>query len=116
LRLDESCPTLAAQSQGTRWDLILQTLCGYRLILSGSECGCIGSGLSVAPWPISGEDFSLVEIHKLYEWPRPFAGAQDALFSHLQERWKDLFKCALEVLLYDLTSTYFESDPRSMRR
>ena len=26
-------------------------------------------------------------------------------------RWKDLFNAKFEVLLYDLTSTYFESDP-----
>ena len=34
------------------------------------------------------------------------------LFSHLQERWKDLFGASFDVLLYDLTSTYFESEPR----
>jgi len=33
-----------------------------------------------------------------------------ALFSHLQERWKDLFNARFEILLYDLTSTYFECD------
>src|SRR5207249_8212264 len=31
-----------------------------------------------------------------------------ALFWHLQERWRDLFGARFEVLLYDLTSTYFE--------
>ena len=34
-----------------------------------------------------------------------------ALFDHLTERWKDLFNAKFDVLLYDLTSTYFESDP-----
>jgi hypothetical protein len=34
-----------------------------------------------------------------------------ALFTHLTERWKDLFNAKFEVLLYDLTSTYFESVP-----
>ena len=29
----------------------------------------------------------------------------------LRERWKDLFGAKFDVLLYDLTSTYFESDP-----
>ena len=29
---------------------------------------------------------------------------------HLQKRWKDLFAARFEVLLYDLTSTYFECD------
>jgi Transposase len=34
-----------------------------------------------------------------------------ALFTHLTERWKDLFNAKFEILLYDLTSTYFECDP-----
>jgi transposase len=34
-----------------------------------------------------------------------------ALFSFLRERWQDLFHVEFEVLLYDLTSTYFECDP-----
>jgi transposase len=29
----------------------------------------------------------------------------------LSERWRDLFHVGYEVLLYDLTSTYFEGDP-----
>ena len=36
---------------------------------------------------------------------------QRALFSYLQERWRDLFQARVEVLLYDLTSTYFECGP-----
>ena len=27
------------------------------------------------------------------------------------ERWRDLFNISYDVLLYDLTSTYFEADP-----
>ena len=33
---------------------------------------------------------------------------RDALFRHLRARWQDLFGVQYEVLLYDLTSTYFE--------
>jgi len=36
---------------------------------------------------------------------------KSALFSHLQTRWRDLFAATFDILLYDLTSTYFESDP-----
>ena len=32
-------------------------------------------------------------------------------FSFLKERWGSLFQARFDVLLYDLTSTYFESDP-----
>src|SRR5271168_5557469 len=31
----------------------------------------------------------------------------------LRQRWQDLFAASFDVLLYDLTSTYFESDPPS---
>jgi transposase len=36
---------------------------------------------------------------------------KEALFGHLRGRWQDLFGVKFEVLLYDLTSTYFESSP-----
>ena len=35
---------------------------------------------------------------------------RDALMSHLQERWSDLFGAECQILLYDLTSTYFEGE------
>jgi transposase len=34
-----------------------------------------------------------------------------AVFDHLVARWRDLFNVSFDVLLYDLTSTYFEADP-----
>jgi hypothetical protein len=34
-----------------------------------------------------------------------------AVFDHLVGRWRDLFNISYDVLLYDLTSTYFEADP-----
>ena len=37
--------------------------------------------------------------------------AERALFSFLRERWETLFDARFDVLLYDLTSSYFESDP-----
>lgn len=36
---------------------------------------------------------------------------REALFCHLPARWQELFAASFEVLLYDLTSTYFECDP-----
>lgn len=33
------------------------------------------------------------------------------LFDHLVGRWRDLFNASFDVLLYDLTSTYFEANP-----
>ena len=38
-----------------------------------------------------------------------------AFFSFLRQRWEVLFQARFDVLLYDLTSTYFESDPAVCR-
>ena len=49
-------------------------------------------------------------INSTSAWIRLIAHKR-ALFDHLTQRWKDLFNAKFDVLLYDLTSTYFESDP-----
>ncbi len=55
-----------------------------------------------------GADFGLAETHKLYACHDLLLAHKQALFSHLTERWRDLFNASFDVLLYDLTSTYFE--------
>ncbi len=56
----------------------------------------------------AGGDFGLAEAHKLYACHDLLLQHKDALFSHLVARWRDLFNANFDVLLYDLTSTYFE--------
>ena len=56
-----------------------------------------------------GEDFALVEKNALYRCLDKVLEHKQALFSHLTERWQGLFGAKFDVLLYDLTSTYFES-------
>src|SRR2546425_7987473 len=58
-----------------------------------------------------GEDLGLAEIHKLYRCHDRLLEHKQALFDHLVGRWRDLFNVSFDVLLYDLTSTYFEIDP-----
>ena len=55
-----------------------------------------------------GADFGLAEAHKLYACHDKLLAHKQALFSHLTQRWRDLFNASFDVLLYDLTSTYFE--------
>lgn len=43
--------------------------------------------------------------------PRPALRAQTELFTFLKRKWNLLFNASYDVLLYDLTSTYFESPP-----
>src|SRR5437868_11538836 len=58
-----------------------------------------------------GEDAGLAEIHKLYRCHDRLLVHKQAVFDHLTGRWRDLFNISYDVLLYDLTSTYFEADP-----
>ena len=69
-----------------------------------------------APWPICGSGLCAGESHKLYECHDRLLEHKQALFDHLVSRWRDLFNASFEVLLYDLTSTYFESEPPRVKR
>jgi len=104
---------LPPSRKGTRWDLVLQTLCAYRLIDPGSEWRLHRHWFEhSAMGDLLGADFGqLAESHKLYECHDLIVKHKGALFDHLTQRWKDLFNAKFDVLLYDLTSTYFESEP-----
>jgi Transposase DDE domain len=103
---------LPPSRKGTRWDLVLQTLVTYRLLDPGSEWKLHRQWFeTTALADLLGADFGLAESHKLYECLDRLLPHKAALFAHLTARWKDLFNAKFEVLLYDLTSTYFESDP-----
>src|SRR3981081_2392805 len=78
----------------------------------GASGGCPVSGSNAARWRIFWERiFSLAEIHKLYACHDRLLAHKQALFDHLVARWRDLFNVRFDVLLYDLTSTYFEANP-----
>jgi len=103
---------LPASREGTRWDQVLLTLTLYRLIDPGAEWRLHQHWFDhTAIEDLLGGDFSLAEIHRLYSCHDKLLEHKRALFDHLTERWRDLFAAKYEVLLYDLTSTYFESDP-----
>ena len=103
---------LAASRKGTRWDHVLQTLVSYRLIDPGSEWRLHREWFAKSAMAdLLGGDYRLAADDTLYRCLDQLVEHKAALFSHLQERWKDLFAARFDVLLYDLTSTYFESDP-----
>ena len=113
LRLDRFfAARLPASRKGTRWNQILFVLVAYRLIAPGSEWFLHREGFGKSALAdLLGGDFGLAEAHKLYACHDLLLAAKQALFSHLVDRWRDLFNARFDVLLYDLTSTYFESDP-----
>ena len=113
LQLDEFwAGRLAASREGTRWFNVLKTLVSYRLIDPGSEWRLHRQWYEqTALGDLLGEDFGLVSKDNLYRCLDKLLAHKTELFGFLQQRWKALFQAEFDVLLYDLTSTYFESDP-----
>jgi hypothetical protein len=103
---------LGVSRKGTRWNQVLFVLVAYRLRAPGSEW-CLHREwfLHSALADLLGEDAGLAEIHKLYRCHDRLLAHKQAVFDHLTARWRDLFNISHDVLLYDLTSTYFEADP-----
>ena len=98
--------------KGTRWDQVLFVLAAYRLLAPGSEWRLHREWFQrSALADLLGEDAGLAEIHKLYRCHDRLLTHKQAVFDHLVGRWRDLFNISYDVLLYDLTSTYFEADP-----
>jgi transposase len=98
--------------EGRCWRHILQTLVCYRLIDPGSEWRLHRLWFEQsAMGDLLGADYSLVEKNALYRCLDKVLRYKSELFSQLTQRWQDLFGARFDVLLYDLTSTYFESAP-----
>jgi len=110
LQLDQFwAERLLPSRKGTQWDQVLQVLVSYRLIAPGSEWKLHRQWFGQSAMAdLLGSDFGLAEAHKLYACHDLLLKHKDALFSHLVGRWRDLFNANFDVLLYDLTSTYFE--------
>src|SRR5712691_3198656 len=103
---------LPASREHTSWYHILIVLCAYRWIDPGSEWRLHREWYSrSAMGDLLDEDFGLAAKDNFYRCLDKLVEHKAALFGFLQERWKDLFGVTFDVLLYDLTSTYFESDP-----
>ena len=103
--------------EGTCWRHILQTLICYQLIDPGSEWRLHRLWFDQSAMAdLLGEDYSVVEKNALYRCLDKVLEHKTALFSHLTERWQDLFGAKFEVLLYDSTSTYFRRAGRPMKK
>jgi hypothetical protein len=113
LQLDRFfAPLLPPSREGTNWEHILRTLVCYRLIDPGSEWRLHRHWFEASAMAdLLGEDYGLVAKNALYRCLDKLLPHKAALFSHLRARWQDLFAATFDVLLYDLTSTYFESPP-----
>jgi transposase len=91
---------------------VLKTLVAYRLIDPGSEWRLHRVWFErSAMADLLDTDFRVAAKDTLYRCLDKVLAHKADLFSHLKAQWADLFGATFEVLLYDLTSTYFECDP-----
>jgi Transposase DDE domain len=113
LQLDEFwAERLSPSRKGTRWDQVLFVLVAYRLISPGSEWRLHREWFGrTALADLLGAEAGLSDSHTLYACHDFLLEYKTAVFDHLVGRWRDLFNATFDVLLYDLTSTYFEIDP-----
>jgi transposase len=112
LELDSFWRPRLARAQGhTPWLKVLKTLVAYRLIDPGSEWRLHRQWFDASAMAdLLDSDFCLAEKNTLYRCLDKLVEHKDELFKFLVRRWGELFGAKFDVLLYDLTSTYFETD------
>ena len=117
LQLDQFwCKRLGMSRKRTRWDQVLFVLVAYRLLAPGSEWRLHREWFQrSALADLLGKDAGLAEIHKLYRCHDRLLDHKQALFDHLVGCWRDLFNISFDVLLDDLTSTYFGAPGQAWR-
>ena len=112
LELDSFWRPKFARAQGnTPWLKVLKTLVVYRLIDPGSEWRLHRQWFDASAMAdLLDSDFCLAEKNTLYRCLDRLVEHKDDLFKFLVRRWGELFGAKFDVLPYDLTSTYFETD------
>jgi len=102
---------LGCSREGTDWEKILRLLTLYRLLSPGSEWRLHRHWFgTTALADLLGVGERAAQDDTLYRTLDRVLEHKEALFVHLRQRWSDLFGATFDVLLYDLTSTYFECD------
>lgn len=97
--------------EAVSWEKVLRLLVVNRWIEPGSEFRLHRHWfLSSAMDELLGVDFAVAEKDRLYRCLDRLLEHKQDLFVWLRQKWADLFHADFEVLLYDLTSTYFEGE------
>src|ERR1700687_2934638 len=110
LGLDEVLDAgLSGTQEEVPWEKVLQLLVVSQWLDPGSEFRVHHQWyLTTAMDALLGTDFAVAEKNRLYRCLDRVLEHKQDLFLWLRQKWADLFKAEFEVLLYDLTSTYFE--------
>ena len=105
-------PRLPVSRQGTKWLEVLKTQVCYQLIDPGSEWRLHRHWYEhSAMQDLLASATRVLSDDTLYRCLDKLLAHKRAFFSFLRQRWEVLFRARFDILLYDLTSTYFESDP-----
>jgi len=100
---------LGAERGRVPWAKVLQLLVINRLCEPGSEFAVHRRWfLRSAMDELLATDFAVAQKDRLYRCLDRLLPHKDELCRFLTEKWKTLFDARFDVLLYDLTSTYFE--------
>src|ERR1043165_8756501 len=93
------------------WEKVLRLLVVNRLLDPGSEFRVHRQWyVDSAMDELLESSFSVAEKDRLYRCLDRVLEHKQELFVFLKQKWADLFGADFEVLLYDLTSTYFEGE------
>jgi transposase len=93
------------------WEKVLRLLAVNRLLDPGSEFRVHRQWyINSAMDELLGTGFEVAEKDRLYRCLDRVLEHKQELFAYLKQKWADLFGADFEVLLYDLTSTYFEGE------
>lgn len=112
LRLDEFWRRkLPAGREAVRWAQVLELLAVNRLIDPGSEFRLHRQWFERSAMDeLLGVDLAVAAKDRLYRCLDRLLEHRQELFTHLRQRWQDLFDARFDLLLYDLTSTYVEGE------
>src|ERR1700756_1824725 len=102
---------LPAGRETVSWEKVLRLLVVNRLLDPGSEFRVHRQWyLHSAMDELLQTGFEAAEKDRLYRCLDRVLEHKQELFVYLKQKWADLFGADFEVLLYDLTSTYFEGE------
>jgi transposase len=110
LKLDEFFATALQDRRGTiEWAKVIELLTVNRLCEPESELGVHQRWYGTTAMDVVlGTEDPVAAKDRLYRALDKAIEHKEPLEQHLARRWQDLFGAKCELLLYDLTSTYFE--------
>ncbi len=118
LQLDQFWSEKLGHHHGpVEWAKVLELLAVNRLCAPGSELSIHERWFKRTAMDfLLGCDDAVAGKDRLYRALDKAVAHKDELLAHLQQRWQDLFAADCQILLYDLTSTYFEGHAEEVEK